>query len=103
MGITVAYVYIGLAAIWLIVLTGLSVRRIVKGTRITDAKSGTEEHYPIKNTFILFMIGYLTLEISSVEQEMMDDHVLLYLAFAVLSLLFAHIIGTRLAIQADLF
>ncbi len=92
--IAIYQIFIGLAAFWLIPTTTRSISHVLKGKRITDAKAGTEEHYPIKNIFVLFMMGYLVLEISSIEPLMIEDTVMFYLAFSVLSLLFAHIIGT---------
>lgn len=40
------------------------------------------------------MMGYLVLEVTSIESQIIDDSVAFYLAFSVLSLLFTHIIGT---------
>jgi hypothetical protein len=65
-GIKFYQLYIGAAAIWLIVFVLLDLQSIIQGKRVTDLKSGTEEEYPLKNLFSVFMIGYATMEMTSI-------------------------------------
>lgn len=47
------------------------------------------------------MIGYLTLEIISIEQNILNDSIFFYLAFSILTILFTHLIGNNFKIKAN--
>ena len=53
--------------VWLLGFVLNDIYTVIMGKRVTDAKSGSEEHMPVKNLFAIFMIGYLVLEITSIE------------------------------------
>jgi hypothetical protein len=98
-GTTIGQVYIGLAALWLCVFVLLDIKTIVQGKRVTDLKASTEEEYPLKNLFSIFMVGYATMEMTSIEPELLDESVYFYFAFGLLSLVFAHTIGNKECMQ----
>lgn len=56
-----AHLYIAFASIWLLIVLALNFRSVLMGKRVTDAKAGTEESFPLKNLFVILMVGYLVL------------------------------------------
>ena len=72
---------------------------VLTGKRVTDGKTGTEEHMPLKNIFVIFMIGYLILEITSIETDMLKDTIFFYLAFSVIAIFFALLMGKYMLTQ----
>ena len=60
-GVSIAHIYVGAASLWLLFFVLHDLYTIVIGKRITDAKSSTEEHLPLKNLFVILMLGYLVL------------------------------------------
>ncbi len=62
----VAQLYIAAAVVWLCIFLFMDIRTIIQGKRVTDAKSGLEEEYPLKNLFAVFMLGYVTMEMTSI-------------------------------------
>jgi hypothetical protein len=44
----------------------LDLKDIIQGKRITDGKNNAEEDLPLKNLFVIFMLGYVVLEITSI-------------------------------------
>lgn len=93
-GVNIGNLYIGGAAIWLVIFVLLDLKEIVQGKRVTDVKNGGEEEYPLKNLFTVFMVGYITMEMTSVEPELLVDSSYFYLCFGVITLCSSHIIGT---------
>lgn len=51
---------------WLLVVLAFDLKAILMGKRVTDAKAGTEENFPLKNLFVILMVGYLVLEVTSI-------------------------------------
>lgn len=92
-GVTVCQAYIALAAVWLGVFVLLDIKTIVQGKRVTDLKASTEEEYPLKNLFSVFMVGYATMEMTSIEPELLGESLYFYFVFGLLSVIFAHIIS----------
>lgn len=99
-GVNIGHLYIGGAAVWLMIFVLLDLKTIVQGKRVTDVKSGGEEEYPLKNLFSVFMVGYITMEMTSVEPELLVDSSYFYLCFGVITLCSSHIIGTLYTIKA---
>ena len=98
-GLFFYHIYIGLAAIWLAAFVIHDIYTVLMGKRVTDGKTGTEEHMPLKNIFVIFMIGYLILEITSIETDMLKDTVFFYLAFSVIAIFFALLMGKSILTQ----
>lgn len=96
--ISIAHIYIGVASLWLLVFVLHDLYTIVMGKRVTDVKSSSEEHLPLKNLFVIFMLGYLVLEVTSIEWEMLKDSLFLSLAFCTASLFFTHLISINIPI-----
>jgi hypothetical protein len=92
-GVYIYQLYIGLAALWLVVFVLMDVKAVVEGKRVTDLKASSEEEYPLKNLFVVFMLGYATMEMTSIEPELLGESLYFYFAFGLLALLFAHIIS----------
>lgn len=65
-GVNIGHLYIAGAAIWLAIFVVLDLKAIIEGKRVTDVKNGGEEEYPLKNLFTVFMVGYITMEMTSV-------------------------------------
>lgn len=63
---SVAHLYIAIASMWLLVVLAFDLKAILMGKRVTDAKAGTEENFPLKNLFVILMVGYLVLEVTSI-------------------------------------
>lgn len=66
-GVYVYQVYIALAAVWLAIFVLMDIKTVIQGKRVTDLKASTEEEYPLKNLFSVFMVGYATMEMTSIE------------------------------------
>ena len=90
--VCVYQIYLAIATLWLFYLLFQDFIAVVQGKRLTDASSGTEESRPLKNLFVVFLLGYLVLEMTSIESYLVEDSVYLYFAFLAATLLFAHVI-----------
>ena len=81
------------ATIWLVIFLAIDARLIMKGKRVTDYKTGTEEPVPFKNLFVVVMLGYIVMEVTSIEPQILKDGAYFILCFLTLSLVFTHIVG----------
>lgn len=87
----VASIVIGLSAIWLIVFLALDVRDIVKSSTKFNDK------LPLKNLFVIFVIGYVVLEGALIETAVINGSSLVFgLLVYSLTLCFSLIIGELL-------
>jgi hypothetical protein len=84
---------VALAIIWLICHLAFDVANIVRGKRVTDLKLGVEEEFPIKNVFAIVMLGYIVMEITSIETTLVSDNTYFYFIFIILSLVFSQTIS----------
>ena len=44
----------------------IDIKHILSGKRVVDGKTGNQEEYPLKNIFVIFLIGYVIMEITAI-------------------------------------